>query len=392
MKTISDVKDRMNGKRVLMRVDFNVALDKETGEITNDLRIRRALPTINMAVDNGAKLILMSHLGRPKGEVKPELSMDKVADRLGELMGTSVSFADDCIGEEAEKKAQALASGDVLVLENLRFHAGEKANDQEFARSLASLGEMYINDAFGTAHRAHASTAGVPEYLPSCAGLLIEREMKNLSKAVNDPDHPYVAIMGGAKVSDKIEAIRSLLDRADTLLVGGAMAYTFLKQKGVDVGDSMVEDDKLDLAGELMEEYPGKIMLPVDHVVAADVSEEVDTEVCEQDIPDGMIGLDIGPRTAEAYAEEIEKAALVTWNGPMGYFEIDSFADGTNAIARALAACSGMTIVGGGETSESVEKLNLQEEVSHVSTGGGACLDLLSGKDLPGIVALETGE
>lgn len=392
MKTINDVRDEMNGKRVLMRVDFNVALDKESGEITNDLRIRRALPTIKLALEHGAKLILMSHLGRPKGEFHPQLSMRRVADRLGELLGKSVDFAEDCIGEEAESRAQALQAGEVLVLENLRFHAGEKANDEEFARSLASLADMYVSDAFGTAHRAHASTAGVPQHLPSCAGLLIEKEMDNLSHAVNNPDHPYVAIMGGAKVSDKIEAIRSLLERADTLLVGGAMAYTFLKQQGVEVGESMVEDDKLELAGELMEEYPGKIMLPVDHVVAASITSDAETQTCKRDIPAGMIGLDIGPETAEMYAEKIKEAALVTWNGPMGFFEIDSFADGTNAIARALAQCDGMTIVGGGETSESVEKLGLQDDVSHVSTGGGACLDLLSGKDLPGIVALEQGE
>lgn len=392
MKTINDVKEQIDGKSVLMRVDFNVALDKETGEITNDLRIRRALPTINLARENGAKLILMSHLGRPKGEVQPALSMKKVADRLSELIGEPVAFATDCVGEEAEQKAQALEPGDVLVLENLRFHAGEKANDEDFARSLASLADMYVNDAFGTAHRAHASTAGVPEYLPSCAGLLIEKEMENLSRAVKEPEHPYVAIMGGAKVSDKIEAIRSLLERADTLLVGGAMAYTFLKQQGIDVGESMVEDDKLELAGQLMDEYPSKIMLPVDHVVAAEISADAESQTCDKNIPNGMIGLDIGPETAEMYADKIKQASLVTWNGPMGYFEIESFADGTNAIARALAACPGMTIVGGGETSESVEKLELQDQVSHVSTGGGACLDLLAGEDLPGIVALEKGE
>lgn len=392
MKTINDIADQMSGKRVLMRVDFNVALDKETGEITNDLRIRRALPTIRVALDNGARLILMSHLGRPKGEVKPGLSMKKVADRLAELLEQPVEFASDCVGAEAEVKVDELQPGDVLVLENLRFHAGEKANDPDFAAALAGLADLYVNDAFGTAHRAHASTAGVPEHLPACAGLLIEKEMQNLSKAVHNPDHPYVAIMGGAKVSDKIEAIRTLLEKADKLLVGGAMAYTFLKEKGVEVGESMVEDDKLDLAGQLMEEYPGKIMLPSDHVVAADIAPDADCETCSQDIPTGMIGLDIGPETAQNYAEEIKKAALVTWNGPMGYFEIEAFADGTNAIARALAECPGMTIVGGGETSESVEKLNLQDKVSHVSTGGGACLDLLSGKDLPGIVALEKGE
>lgn len=389
MKTIKDIAGQLDGKRVLMRVDFNVALDKETGEITNDLRIRRAIPTISYALEHGAAVILMSHLGRPGGEPNAALSMDKVAERLGQLLEKPVAFAGDCIGEKAQQKAEVLEAGDVLVLENLRFHAGEKGNDPEFAGQLAALADVYVNDAFGTAHRAHASTAGVPAHLPSCAGLLIEKELNNLSKATSDPDHPYVAIMGGAKVSDKIEAIRNLLKRADTLLVGGAMAYTFLKQQGVNIGESMVEEDKLELAGALLDEYPDKIKLPVDHVVAAEISADAEAQTCGQDIPEGLVGLDIGPNTVNQYAAEIAEAALVTWNGPMGYFEIDQFAEGTNAIARALADCGGMTIVGGGETAESVEKMGLQEDVSHVSTGGGACLDLLAGKELPGIVALD---
>lgn len=389
MKTIEDVQDQIAGKPVLMRVDFNVALDKETGEITNDLRIRRALPTIRFALEHGARLILMSHLGRPKGEFQSELSMKKVADRLGELLGRPVQFASDCIGEEPRQMAEELQDGQVMVLENLRFHAGEKANDPEFVEQLASLADFYVNDAFGTAHRAHASTAGVPEHLPACAGFLIEREIENLSKATENPAHPYVAIMGGAKVSDKIEAIRNILTKADKLLVGGAMAYTFLKQQGFGVGDSMVEDDKLELAGKLLEEYPDKIMLPVDHVCAAEIDADVEAQTVEGDIPAGMIGLDIGPETAEKYAEVIRDAELVTWNGPMGYFEIDTFAEGTYAVARAMAECNGMSIVGGGETSESVETLGLQDQVSHVSTGGGACLDYLAGKELPGVAALE---
>jgi phosphoglycerate kinase len=372
-----------------MRVDFNVALDKETGEITNDLRIRRALPTIRFALEHDARLILMSHLGRPKGEVDPDLSMKKVADRLGELLGQPVEFASDCIGEEPQQKVQALGQGEVLVLENLRFHAGEKENASCFASQLASLADYYVNDAFGTAHRAHASTAGVPQHLPGCIGFLIERELENLSRALSEPEEPFVAIMGGAKVSDKIEAIENLLQKANKLLVGGAMAYTFLKQQGVEVGESLVEEDKLDLAGGLLEDYPGKIELPFDHVCAAEISADAEPRTVEGDIPEGMIGLDIGPKTAEKYAGIIRDAAMVTWNGPMGYFEIDAFAEGTYAVARALAQCEGMTIVGGGETAESVEQLDLQEQVSHVSTGGGACLDYLAGKTLPAIAALE---
>lgn len=389
MKTIEDFADQIAGQRVLMRVDFNVALDKETGEITNDLRIRRALPTIRFALEHDARLILMSHLGRPKGEVDPNLSMKKVADRLGELLGQPVDFASDCIGEQPQQKVKTLGQGEVLVLENLRFHAGEKENASCFAGRLASLADYYVNDAFGTAHRAHASTAGVPQHLPGCIGFLIQRELENLSKVLTEPEEPFVAIMGGAKVSEKIEAIENLMQKADKLLVGGAMAYTFLKQQGVEVGESLVEEDKLDLAAGLLEDYAGKIELPFDHVCAAEISPDAEPRTVEGDIPEGMIGLDIGPKTAGKYAGIIRDAAMVTWNGPMGYFEIDAFAEGTYEVARALAECEGMTIVGGGETAESVEELGLQDQVSHVSTGGGACLDYLAGKTLPAIAALE---
>ncbi len=389
MKTIRDFADELSGKRVLMRVDFNVPLDKETGEITNDLRIRRALPTIEFARERGARVILMSHLGRPKGEPDPAYSLRPVARRLGELLGADVAFAPDCVGLDAKAAVEELDDGDVLMLENTRFHPGEEKNDAEMARRLAGLGDMYINDAFGTAHRAHASTAGVAEHLPSAAGFLIEKEVDYLSRATEDPDHPYVAVMGGAKVSDKIKVIRNLLAKVDVMLIGGAMAYTFLKQQGVSVGSSLVEEDCLDVARDLISEAADKIVLPVDHVCGREIAEDTETETFEDEIPVAWIGLDIGPRTAEQYAEKVSNAALVTWNGPLGYFEIEAFAHGTEVLARALTECEGTTIVGGGETAEAIEKLGLEDEIDHVSTGGGASLEFLAGDTLPGIAALE---
>jgi 3-phosphoglycerate kinase len=389
MKTIRDFEGQLSGKRLLMRVDFNVPLDKETGEITNDLRIRRALPTIEYARERGARVILMSHLGRPKGEVRPELSLKKAADRLGELLGAEVRFAPDCIGPDARAAVEALADGDALMLENTRFHAGEEANDPEMARQLAELADLYVNDAFGTAHRAHASTAGVAEHLPSAAGFLIEKEVQYLSRATTDPDHPFVAVMGGAKVSDKIQVLRNLLGKVDAMLIGGAMAYTFLKQQGVAVGDSLVEDDRLEVAGELLAEGGDKIVLPVDHVCAQKIEAGAEARLWDDEIPAGWIGLDIGPRTVAMFEERLRDAALVTWNGPLGYFEIEQFAAGTEAVARVLAASEATSIVGGGETAEAVEKLGLEDEISHVSTGGGASLEFLGGETLPGIAALE---
>lgn len=389
MKTIRDIGAELNGKRVLMRVDFNVPMDKNTGEITNDLRIRNAMPTISFALEAGACVILMSHLGRPKGERKPELSMRKVADRLSALSGKSVGFSPACVGEEAQKAAAALKPGGILMLENLRFDSREDANDPRFAAQLAELADYYVNDAFGTAHRAHASTEGVTGHLPSVAGFLIEKEVEYLQKAISDPERPFTGIMGGAKVSDKIGAIRNILRKADALLVGGAMAYTFLRHQGFATGDSLVEEDKLELAGELIEEYGEKILLPRDHVCAPEIRDGAEAEIVSGDIPDGLIGLDIGPETAEEYAERIRRSGLVTWNGPMGYFEIEAFSEGTRSMARAVADCAGVTIIGGGETAECIEKLGLQESVSHISTGGGACLDYLAGKTLPGIAALE---
>jgi len=389
MKTVEALGESIRGKRVLMRVDFNVPLDKQTGEITNDLRIRRALPSIRYAMDRGARTILMSHLGRPKGKVVPELSLNKVAERLCELLDKSVPCAPDCVGPEVESLTREMDDGDVILLENLRFHPEEEENDPDFARKLASLADFFVNDAFGTAHRAHASTEGVTHYLPSCAGFLLAREVEYLSRAIRDPEHPYVAVMGGAKVSDKIEVIRNLLDKADLLLVGGAMAYTFLKRQGIGVGNSLVEDDKLEVAGELLEKGGEKVMLPWDHVCAEEVSADVEPKTVRGEIPGGLIGLDIGPDTARAYAEKIAGARMVTWNGPLGYSEIDAFASGTRAVARAMAECDATTIVGGGETAEAVESLGLQDQMSHVSTGGGASLEFLAGKTLPGIAALE---
>jgi 3-phosphoglycerate kinase len=388
MRVIRDLADELAGRKVLMRVDFNVPLDKQTGEITNDLRIRRALPTIRFALEHGARVILMSHLGRPKGERNEKYSLRKVAERLGELLGAEVAFAADCIGPEAEGAAGALQDGQVLMLENTRFHAGEEANAPDFARRLASLADYFVSDAFGTVHRAHASTVGVAEHLPAAAGFLIEKEVEYLSRATEAPDHPYVAVMGGAKVSDKIGVIRNLLDKVDTMLIGGAMAYTFLKQQGVPVGNSLVEEDRLDVAGELLAAAGGKIVLPVDHVCAPEISEEAEVQTSSGQIPDGWIGLDIGPRTAAAYAEKIRGAALVTWNGPVGYSEIGKFAGGTEAVARAMVESGATTIVGGGETAEAVEMLGIAEEVSHVSTGGGASLEFLAGDTLPGIAVL----
>ena len=389
MKKLSVADLDVKGLRVLMRVDFNVPMDKETGEITNDLRIRMAMPTVQFATERGARVILMSHLGRPKGKPDQKYSLKKVADRLGELLGERVAFAPDCVGPQAQKAVGALADGAVLMLENTRFHAEEEENNAEFSGKLAELADFYVNDAFGTAHRAHASTVGVAERLPAAAGFLIEKEVQFLSRAITNPDHPYVAVMGGAKVSDKIAVLKNLLDNVDAMLIGGAMAYTFLKQQGVSVGASLVEEDRLDVAAELLKLGGDRIKLPVDHVCGREISADAGIATFDDEIPDGWIGLDIGPRTARQYAKEIKAAALVTWNGPVGYFEIDNFAAGTRAVAQAMADSHATTIVGGGETAEAVEQLGLQDKISHVSTGGGASLEFLAGDKLPGIAILE---
>ena len=398
--TVRDLE--LGGKRVLMRVDFNVPL--EGGKVRDDTRIRAALPTINYVLEKGGRLILMSHLGRPKGKVVPELSLKPVAERLSELLGKPVKMAPDCVGPEVERMVGELREGEVLLLENLRFHPEEEKNDPEFSKKLAALGDLYVNDAFGTAHRAHASTEGVTHYFSQCAaGFLMEKELKFLGMVLESPERPFVAILGGAKVSDKIGVIRNLLDKVDSLLLGGGMAYTFFKAKGWEVGRSLLEEDKVGLASELMEEADRKgvkLLLPVDNVVTDFLDFEGRrfgrTQVVPSDgIPSDWEGVDIGPRTAEAFREEVLRAKAVFWNGPMGVFEIDEFAKGTEEVAKALAEATRkgtITVVGGGDSAAAVKKAGLEDEVSHVSTGGGASLEFVEGKELPGVRALTDKE
>src|SRR5687767_6564411 len=379
-KTVADVDAR--GKRVLMRVDFNVPL--ENGQITDDRRIVQALPTIRNVIDRGGRLILMSHLGRPKGGPEPKYSLKPVADRLTKLLSKNVKFADDCIGVPAEQAANGLKDGEVLLLENLRFHKGEEKNDPNFARQLAKLGDVYVNDAFGTAHREHASTFGAAQAMqgkPRSIGFLIQKELKFLGEAVTQPERPFVAILGGAKVSDKINVIKALLDKADTLLIGGAMAYTFFLAQGKEVGKSLVERDKVDLAKDLLARAASKIKLPVDTVVAREMTDTAQTQVVEGAIPSDTQGFDIGPRTREQYRKEIAGAKTIIWNGPMGVFEKKPFAEGTRAVAQAVAEATkkngAVSIIGGGDSAAAVEQMGLADKVSHVSTGGGASLEFL---------------
>ena len=380
------------GKKVLLRCDFNVPRDKKTGEITDDKRIRAALPTIRYLLDQGAAVIACSHLGRPKGEWKSELSMAGVAARLSQLLGQDVIFAADVVGEDAKAKAAALKSGQVLLLENLRFHKEEEKNDPAFAKALADMADLYVSDAFGTVHRAHASTAGVAAYLPAYAGLLVEQELAVMGKALEDPKRPFVAILGGAKVSDKIGVIRNLLEKADTIIIGGGMAYTFLKAQGYEIGTSLLEEDKLDLAKELMEKAGEKgvqFLLPVDTAVNDKFENTENFSVVPVTaIPAGSMGLDIGPETMQRFADAIRGAGTVVWNGPMGVFEFPAFAAGTRAVAKAMAECSGVTIVGGGDSAAAVEQLGFAEKMTHISTGGGASLEFLEGLELPGIACL----
>jgi phosphoglycerate kinase len=378
-KTVADID--VKGKRVLMRVDFNVPLDGS--KITDDRRIVQALPTIRKVVEGGGKLILMSHLGRPKGGPEPKYSLKPAALRLGELLAKPVAFAPDCIGPEVEKMSAALKDGDVLLLENLRFHKEEEKNDPNFARQLAKLGDVYVNDAFGTAHREHASTFGAPQAMqgkPRVIGFLIQKELKFLGDAVSKPARPFVAILGGAKVSDKIKVIENLLDKCDTLLIGGAMAYTFFLAQKKTVGKSLVELDQIELAASLLARAGGKLKLPVDTVVAASIDAS-DTNVVEGSIPGEMSGFDIGPKTRELFESEIARAKTIVWNGPMGVFEKPQFAEGTRQVAQAVANATSknnaVTIIGGGDSAAAIEQLGLSEKVSHVSTGGGASLEFL---------------
>jgi phosphoglycerate kinase len=392
-KTVRELGD-VRGTGVFVRVDYNVPL--EGGRITDDTRIRASLPTLEYLIGAGAKLVLASHLGRPKKGADPEFSLKPVAARLGELLRRPVAMAPDCVGPRVKETASRLREGEVLLLENVRFHKEEEANDPGFAKSLiADTGAtVFVNDAFGSAHRAHASTEGVSRHVRrSVAGLLMEKELKYLGMALEAPEHPFVAVLGGAKVSDKIEVIESLLPRVDALLIGGGMAYTFLRAKGLPTGKSLVEEDKVELARTLLARDAARIRLPADHVVAAAFKEDAERKVLPIDqIPGGWMGLDIGPATAGAYADEAGRAKLVLWNGPMGVFEMKPFAQGTLAMAKALAESPGTSIVGGGDSVAAVTQMGLAEKIDHVSTGGGASLEFLSGKPLPGVECLEDAD
>ena len=389
-KTVRDID--LKGKKVLVRCDFNVPLD-ENFNITDNRRIVGALPTIKYLLDNDCKVILCSHLGRPKGQVKKEFSLAPVAKELSRLLGKEVKLADDIIGESAKTLTANMKNGDIVLLENVRFDAREEANDPEFAKELASLAEVYVNDAFGTAHRAHSSTAGVAAYLPAVAGFLMEKEINFLGTALEHPERPFVAILGGKKVSDKIGVIDSLLEKVDTLMIGGGMAYTFFKSMGYNVGNSICELDKLDLAKELMEKAKAKgvkLMLPVDTKVGKEFKEDTESKVVPYtQIPDGWEGFDIGTETIKMYEEELKKAKTVIWNGPVGLFEFDQFAVGTNSLAKCLGSLEGVTtIIGGGDSAAAIEKLGIGDKFTHISTGGGASLEFLEGKKLPGVECL----
>ena len=388
-KTVRDID--VNGKKVLVRCDFNVPQD-ENLNITDNRRIVGALETIKYLLDKNAKVILCSHLGRPKGEVKPEFSLAPVAKELSRLLGKEVKLAEDIVGPSAKELVSNLKEGEAILLENVRFDKREEANDLEFAKELASLADIYVNDAFGTAHRAHSSTTGVASYLPAVSGFLIEKELNFLGTALENPERPFVAILGGKKVSDKIGVIKALLEKVDVLMIGGAMAYTFFKSMGYEVGNSLCELDKLDLAKSLMEKAEAKgvkLMLPVDTKVGKEFSNDTESKIVDRtEIPSDWEGLDIGPKTIEMYAEELKKAKTVVWNGPLGAFEMEQFANGTNSIAKILADVDAITIVGGGDSAAAVEKAGLADKFTHISTGGGASLEFLEGKKLPGVECL----
>lgn len=388
-KTLRDID--VKGKRVFCRVDFNVPM--KDGKVTDETRIRAALPTIQHLVEQGAKVILASHLGRPKGEVVEELRLTAVAERLQALLGKDVAKADEAFGENVQKTIDSMNEGDVLVLENVRFYPGEEKNDAELAKAFAELADVYVNDAFGAAHRAHASTEGIAHHIPAVAGFLMEKELDVLSKALSNPDRPFTAIVGGAKVKDKIDVIDNLLDKVDNLIIGGGLSYTFIKALGHEVGKSLLEEDKIDLAKSFMEKAKKNgvnFYMPVDVVVADDFSNDANTQtVSIENIPSDWEGLDAGPKTREIYADVIKNSKLVIWNGPMGVFELDTFANGTKAVAEALAeATDTYSLIGGGDSAAAVEKFGLADKMSHISTGGGASLEFMEGKELPGVVAL----
>lgn len=388
--TVKDIPVR--GKKVLLRCDFNVPLDKLTGKITDDKRIRAAVPTIRYLLDNGAAVIACSHLGRPKGEWKPELSLGPVAERLSELLETTVYMAADVIGESAKAASASLRPGEIMLLENLRFHRQEEENDPAFAQELASMADVFVSDAFGTVHRAHASTVGVAKYLPAVAGLLVETELGVMGKALDDPKRPFVAILGGAKVSDKIGVINNLLDKVDTIIIGGGMSYTFIKAQGYSVGKSLCEEDKLEYAAgaiKMAAEKGVKMLLPVDCVVAEEFSEDatpIYLDACG--MPDWQMGMDIGKKTIELFSQAIASAGTIIWNGPMGVFEFPAFSVGTRSIAQAIAESGAVSIVGGGDSAAAVEKFGFADKMSHISTGGGASLEFLEGRELPGVACL----
>lgn len=393
-KTVKDL--NVGGKKVLVRVDFNVPLAKDgSGTITDDSRIRAALPTIDYLLENDASVILISHLGRPGGEAKEEFSLKPVAKWLEEKYSDKFHFfpSDTVVDDKVKESVENLKAGEVCLLENTRFVKGETKNDADFSKELASLADLYVNDAFGTSHRAHSSNVGVASILPSAVGFLIEKEISFIGKALEDPERPFVAILGGAKVSDKIGVIENLIGKVDTILIGGGMAYTFLKAQGKEIGKSLLEEDKMELSLELVEKAKANnvnLLLPVDAVIADEIKEGIDTEIVDIDsIPSDKEALDIGPKTAEIFAKEIKKAKTVVWNGPMGVFEVKGFDNGTNAIAKALSEVDGVTIVGGGDSALAVELAGLKDKISHVSTGGGASLEFLEGKDLPGISCIE---
>lgn len=388
-KTVYDVD--LKGKKVLLRCDFNVPQDKATGEITSDKRIVAALPTIKYLLDNGAAVIACSHLGKPKGEWKESLTLAPVAKRLSELLGMEVVFAKDIIGEDAKTKAAALKPGEILLLENLRFDIREEKNGEDFAKELASMADVFVSDAFGTVHRAHASTAGVAAFLPAYSGLLVDKELSVMGKALDDPKRPFIAVLGGAKVSDKINVINNLLEKADTIIIGGGMAYTFKKAQGYEIGTSLLEADRIDYAKDMIAKAEAKgvkFLLPVDNLCAAEFSADAEPVLCEGNIPENLMGMDIGPKTAELFAAAVKGAGTIVWNGPMGVFEFDKFAGGTKAMAKALAESGAVTIVGGGDSASAVEKLGFADKISHISTGGGASLEFLEGKELPGVACL----